>query len=193
MNIILDQNSRQFQEAKAKAKEEFANERIKKMSFSYFPEEKHHPEFKKILQQLLLNNNRKQMGVIEMSWHAMCHFTREFFIPEMEICFEVLLRATPNELVTAADIKKYKEDGNKEFISKMSSDEIKLSVYNEVKYPKVLEIYNSMKPIYDNIDFQISKPLADAINAKFKLRLNVPIGHDIKFVIPNTTFITDGK
>lgn len=170
-------------QAKKEATQQFFTERIQTLSMIYFPSEAYHSEFKEYFQRLLVFNSKKQMGVLDGTWDNMCTFNREFFLPEMEVCFEVLLRCRPSEMIQSGGFK----------ATKLTTSESILKYFNETYYPKILSIVNEMRLVWDNIDKQISVPIADRINASKKISLQIPIGQDIKFVIPNITTIRDGK
>lgn len=166
-----------IQEAQSKAQDKFFTERVKKLSSTFFPSEDYHPKFKETIFKLLKFNSRKQMGVHPKTWENMCSFQREFMMPEMEVCLEILDRTTPNEIINLYELN----DG-----LELKSDEKILKEYNEVEYPKIHEIADHMRKIFNAIDKSISIPLANKINSDTKLSLQLPIGSNINFVaLPN--------
>ena len=157
----------QLNQARKKAQTRFENERAQALIRVCYPRDKEHADFKGILQKLLRYNSKVEMGVHELTWDNLCTFKREFFLPEMDICFQILVRATPFELSSG-----------------MINDEEILTWHNEIGYPQVMSIVKEMSKTYFNIDQQVSIPIAQNINKDIKLSLGLAIGTDIKFVIP---------
>lgn len=178
------------QKASQEAQIEFNERRVRELSKVLFPFEQHHPEFKKVLQKLLKFNSARQMRILEGTWMNMCTFNREFFYPEMEVCMEILQRATPNEIVDTKDAIDWYESKKESFGTKnqnLSTDQIILLFYNNVAYPEISLIFKDMKGLCDAINKEISEKIASEINSKKKMSLQLPVGYDINFVNTNIT------
>src|ERR1022692_1503706 len=168
-----------IENVRQQAQDKFFQERVQVMSRTFFPDSAIHEDFILMLQKLLKFNSMKQMGVLDMTWKNMCNKTREFFLPEIEVCFEILERATPNELINPMKLFISSKDLENDEFDKFKSDSEILKEYNEVEYPKIKEILKPMREMYNAIDKAISIPMANKINADCKMALKLPIGSAI--------------
>jgi hypothetical protein len=161
----------QIQQVAAKMQDEFAKQRVMKLSGTIFPKEEHHPKFQETLMGLLKYNSFKQMGSNPDTWKNMCSFEREFLFPEMELCIEILLRCTALETVSFTN-----KDG-----SIRTNKEI-MDEFNNVVFPGILEIVRPMKKVLNMIDDSVSTPIANKLESDAKISLQLPIGTQIKFI-----------
>lgn len=186
----MNANQQKYQKASSEAQAEFNQKRVQKLCMIWFPQDKLHPNFKNTLQKLLRYNSAKQMMVLDITWLNMCTFNRDFFIPEMEVCMEILLRATPNEIFDENDFVDFENKTIQEYAEKdktLTENELFLMYYNQVSYPKIMEIVKPMKEILTKIDQEISEKIAAEINSKKKIELQIPIGQNIKFINTSIT------
>lgn len=183
-------NKEILEKSRIKAQELFHEQRVQKLSVTFFPNEEIHPKFKKTLLKLIKFNSAKQMSINKETWKNMCTFHREFFMPEIEVCFQIFERTTPYELIapykTIESLNDEGSEGGETAFSILKSDEIVLKEYNEKSFPELMEIINKMKDVWINIDKQISIPIARKINSDLKISFQLPIGTDFNFVVlPN--------
>lgn len=166
---------------------EFNQKRVIELSKVLFPIEQHHPKFKELLQKYLKFNSKRQMRILDGTWMNMCTFNREFFYPEMEVCLEILSRVTPNESVNTRDAIDWYEKNKSKFVEKninldLNTDQIILLFYNDVVYPEIIETIKDMKALQDSINNEISSKIADKITAEKKIKYQIPVGLNIKFI-----------
>jgi len=191
MAIILNGKQEQYKKAQESAKKEYNEQRVKSLCYVYYPVDKIHPEFGSYLKRVLMFASAKNIGLNEISWLRICSLEKPLLMPEMRVCFEILDRCTPHEL-GSLDLDDFNNVGRKKV------DEI---LYGNVRFKldeageKIkkengefeIEGEVGMTHIYNAVDFEVSKKVADKINAEKKLECKMPIGTDIKFVVPNTT------
>ncbi len=193
MAIILNGKQEQYKKAQESAKKEYNEQRVKSLCYVYYPVDKIHPEFGSYLKRVLMFASAKNIGLNEISWLRICSLDSErpLLMPEMRVCFEILDRCTPHELGSSSldefnqvDRKKVDEIlyGNVHFKLDEKGERIKkengeFDIEGEV----------GMTHVYNAIDFEVSKKIADKINMQKKLEQKIAIGNDIKFVVPNTT------
>lgn len=172
----------QIQKVAAKIQDEFAQQRITKLSSAIFPKEEYHPLFMETLHKLLKFNSFKQMGISQHTWKNMCTFEREFFMPEIDVCLEILLRCTPREIIDFNAQLTPEEQQNTMILGKLKTDKEILDEFNNVAFPKILEIVKPMRKVFNKIDDSISTPIANKLESNAKISLQLPIGTQVKFI-----------
>lgn len=126
----------------------FEKERAEKLSITIFPKDKIVEGFIENVHKAIKWNSILRLNCHDLTWRQICLLEREFRMPEIELCIQILRAATPVEMEQTLEEN-----------CKMLS-----------------EIVKPMIAIYSDMDDEISNPIKRKIETEVKISLSVPIG-----------------
>lgn len=69
----------------------------KDLCTTIFPKDRIHPKFKEFLHDIMMHNSIKQMGIGVGMYKSLVLFERDFYMPEMYVCLNMMQNSTPIE------------------------------------------------------------------------------------------------